>query len=132
MKIVSFWGENVNPAYHPDRTANGGGYFQPCGGALVDLEDGRLIDVTYRDESCGDFGDRLFMDVQTGYFGWRIWWDTMDSQSIDEMADDFIAVANACWLADGIDLQEVFNLVRKAVEWAAWQTIDNFVEASEC
>lgn len=124
MKIISFWGENVNLSYHPDRTSNGGGYFQPCGGALIDLEDGRLIEVTYLDESCGDFGYRLFMEVQTGCFGWRVYWDTMDPQFIDEMTENFYNVADACLAADGIDLKEVYDLVRCAVEWAAWQTIE--------
>lgn len=67
------------------------------------------------------------MEVKSGAFGWKVWWDTMigSADNQQEMADDFNAVANACLADDAIDLHEVYDLVRPAVEAAAWHTIAN-------
>lgn len=87
--MISFWGEETNPTANPNTANNGGGYSQPEGGILVELENGEHIVVTVCDSSCGDFGSRIDWSIEMpdgrqfgGCYG------TMSDASIDEEWSD--------------------------------------------
>lgn len=53
--------EQQNSYYDPSRSSNGGGYDQP----LYEFEYGN-VKLTYSDTSCGDFGDRIEVELTAG------------------------------------------------------------------
>ncbi len=82
FNIVSAWGLPTNPEYDPDTANNGGGYWQFAGGILADVN-GRPVTVEVDDTSCGDFGDRVYVDVLVDGYHWRYADGSMDDASID-------------------------------------------------
>ena len=92
FNIVSAWGLPTNPVYDPDTANNGGGYWQFAGGILADVN-GRPVTVEVDDTSCGDFGDRVYVDVLVDGYHWRYAGGSMDDASIDapEEIDDVLA-----------------------------------------
>lgn len=109
MKILSFWGYESNPFANSNLAANGGGYSQPEGGALVELANGELVVVDYFDHNCGDFGRDAHVTVEL--LDGRSWGFSFGNNS----ADDFGEVAPSFRHATGADLGEVADLVIDAV-----------------
>lgn len=110
--LISFWGEETNSFANSATANNGGGYSQPSGGMLVELENGEHITVTVDDMSCGEFGSRIFWSMECsdgrefgGCFG------TMSDACIDEeWTDDSLASVSGIYglnawamLADALD-----------------------------
>lgn len=62
MKLVKE--EQLNPYYNPDLASNGGGYDQPYF-KYVGIIAGQKAEVNITDTSCGDFGERWDIDVQS-------------------------------------------------------------------
>lgn len=81
FNIVTAWGWPTNPAYNPDTTNNGGGYWQFSGGIVADLS-GQLVSVEVDNTSCGDFGSRYYIDVIAEGYHWCFADGTMSDASI--------------------------------------------------
>ena len=71
-RMISVWGCETNPFADGDTCNNGGGYFQPAGGAVWATPVGDVI-VDWFDNSCGDFGDRWSAEITVAATGheWR-------------------------------------------------------------
>lgn len=86
INFVSCWGDPIGN-YDPDTCNNGGGYWQFCGGAVFAADDGRHVIIDVDDQSCGDFGTRIWCDVTvqdtTKALVWHVNLGTMDDASID-------------------------------------------------
>ena len=82
FNIVSAWGWATNPAYSPDTSNNGGGYWQFAGGIVTEIN-GQLVVVEADDTSCGDFGSRVYVDIIADGYHWRYSDGTMNDASID-------------------------------------------------
>lgn len=108
MKILSFWGSESNPFANPNLAANGGGYSQPEGGAVIKLANGKLAVVNYFDHDCGDFGRDAHVSVEVGG---RIWSFEFGSSS----ANDYDAVAPSFFANVGEELSSVAGLAIDAV-----------------
>lgn len=80
MRILSVYGENVNSFYSLATCNNGGGYWQPCGVALISLDNGQLVTVEFNDSSCGDFGRRESFSVEVDGFKWGWNYSDMDGE----------------------------------------------------
>lgn len=122
MEVVSFWGCETNPYANPETAGDGGGYFQPSGGCLLQLSNGEEIIIEYDDNSCGDFGTREQWDVHAIQHGMRWWWNqgTMDDAPIDP--DWYIdQVYRSMWGVLGINPDVLLHLVRNAVNLAAYR-----------
>lgn len=65
-------------------SANGGGYSQPHY-TFTGLWDGKPVDVSVRDTSCGDFGDRYSVKVTQGENTWNYYYNSMGSEPIEEI-----------------------------------------------
>ena len=63
MKIVSIWGQNVNPNYTGGHSYADFSKIQACGGAVVELENGQLLTVLIDDYSAGERGKRSFTHI---------------------------------------------------------------------
>lgn len=116
--LISFWGEETNSFANSATANNGGGYSQPSGGMLVELENGEHITVTVDDMSCGEFGSRIFWSMECsdgrefgGCFG------TMSDACIDEeWTDDSLASVSGIY---GINAQAMLADALDAVHFAA-------------
>ena len=84
FKLISVWGEETNPYANPDTCNDGGGYFQPSGGILVEV-DGEPVIVEVDDLSCGEFGTRsqYAIDAPKKGMKWYLNVGTMDDAMID-------------------------------------------------
>ena len=114
MKIVSVYGENVNSAYSPATCNNGGGCWQPCGIALISLDNGQLVTVEFEDSSCGDFGRRESFSVEVDGFKWG--WNYSDTDSEINAIIDSISGVLRC------DPDDIINLAAHAINIAARYT----------
>ena len=121
MKIVSVYGENVNSAYSPATCNNGGGYWQPCGVALLALNNGQLVTVEYDDLSCGDFGRRESFSVEVNGFRWGWNYSTMDGAYSDapEVIDSILDSINGVLRCDAV---EILDSAVEAIRLAARHT----------
>lgn len=122
IKVVSFWGCETNPSADPETAGDGGGYFQPSGGCLVQLSNGEEVVVELDDLSCGDFGTRKFWSVHAIRRGMCWMWCTgsMDDACIDP--DWYIEqVYQSIWGVLGVNLDVLMYLVRDAVNLAAYR-----------
>lgn len=64
FKFLFATGEETNPFADADRAGDGGGYFQPCGHGYAVTPRGELVEWSYGDESCGDFGERYYIQYR--------------------------------------------------------------------
>lgn len=105
FNIASAWGVPTNPAYNPDTANNGGGYWQFAGGLVAEIN-GQLVAVEVDDQSCGDFGSRVYVDIIAGGYHWRYADGTMDDASIDapEEVADILASASGVLGVDALAL----------------------------
>lgn len=124
FNIVSFWGDETNPFANPDLCNNGGGYYQPCGGAVYNVNGVGDIVVEYSDTSCGDFGARwdAVIKAPTG----RAWCVSIDHVSVmtdmdmeEEEYQNRRAIRQAS-RALGFDAWELIDCTREAVDLAAY------------
>lgn len=118
-RMISVWGEETNPFANPDLCNNGGGYFQPAGGAVWATSVGDVV-VDWFDDSCGDFGDRWSATITIAATGheWRF---SLDCIGGDVDADERwnVAAANGVYDATGLDADELIHVTSLAVAWAA-------------
>lgn len=122
IKVVSFWGTETNPSADPETAGDGGGYFQPSGGCLLQLANGEEVVVDLDDLSCGDFGSREFWSVHTIRRGMCWMWCTgsMDDACIDP--DWYIdQVYQSMWGVLGVAPIDLLWLTRTAVNLAAYR-----------
>lgn len=61
MKITDI-SAGYNPFYDAEKANNGGGYWQYYGTCTVELDDGTTLSASYDNTSCGDFGERWYME----------------------------------------------------------------------
>ena len=116
VTIVSFWGNA--PEYDPELSCNGGSYYQPQGGALLRIGAQDVV-VEIDDESCGDFGSRIFATIECDTYKWMFAFGTMEDSSInseDELEKIWLSAGGVL----GVDnIWTVINTVRDAIDIAA-------------
>lgn len=108
MKVLSFWGYESNPFANSNLAANGGGYSQPEGGAVVELSNGSMAVVDYFDHNCGDFGRDAHVSVAVSGRSWSFEFGSNSANDYGEVAPSFFA-------ATGEDLDDVAALAIDAV-----------------
>lgn len=126
--LLSFWGNNTNTFYNPERSYNGGGYWQPSGGVLFDVG-GRLVVVEYDKYDCGDFGCRRSYAVECDGFRWTWSESNMDG----DRDDDRDAVCNSISGVLGVDAEWFLDVARDAVQFAVsatWHSRDDGAESA--
>ena len=126
--LLSFWGNNTNTFYDPERSYNGGGYWQPSGGVLFDVG-GRLVVVEYDKYDCGDFGCRRSYAVECDGFRWTWSESNMDG----DRDDDRDAVCNSISGVLDVDADLLLDVARDAVQFAAsetWNSSDDGAESA--
>lgn len=120
MENIHLLGEETNPFACAEKCNDGGGYFQPAGGAVVELEDGTACIVEYEDSSCGDFGSRKSVSFSApGYYA-KISWGAMSDACIDseDVQDSVMASVSGFF---GIDAWSVTRQVEYLVNQAAYK-----------
>ena len=122
MKIVSVYGENVNSFYSPATCNNGGGYWQPCGVALISLDDGELVTVEFDDLSCGDFGRRESFSVEVDGFRWCWNFSSMDGEYSDTDSE-INAIIDSIGGVLRCNPDDIINLAAHAINIAARYTL---------
>lgn len=123
MKIVSVYGKNVNSAYSSATCNNGGGYWQPCGVALISLDDGELVTVEFDDLSCGDFGRRESFSVEVDGFRWCWNYSNMDGEYSDTYSE-IDAIIDSIGGVLHCDPDDIINLAAHAINIAAMYNLD--------
>ena len=118
MKILSVYGENINSFYSPATCNNGGGYWQPCGIALIALDNKQLVTVEFDDLSCGDFGRRESFSVEVDGFRWGWNYSTMDGEHTDA-PDKIDAIIDSIGGVLGCDPVDILDLAVEAIDIAA-------------
>lgn len=116
IEMISCWG--YAPEYEADRCNNGGSYYQPTGGALFSVG-GQFVAVEIDDSSCGDFGSRLYISIDTGTHNWSWTTGTIDDASIATRADEDAILSS---ISGVLGLDALADLVRPAIaamDWAA-------------
>lgn len=114
--MIACWGEA--PDYDADRCNNGGSYYQPTGGALFAV-DGQPVTVEIADSSCGDFGSRVYVSIDTDTHNWSWTTGTMDDASIATRTEEDAILAS---ISGVLGLDAWSDLVRPAIaamDWAA-------------
>ena len=124
--LLSCWGNNTNTFYDPERSYNGGGYWQPSGGCLFAVH-GRLVVVSYDKFDCGDFGCRRDYVVECDGFRWAWSESNMDGDSNDYCE----AVYNSISGVLGVDADWFLDVARDAVQFAASATWDSRDDGAE-
>ena len=121
FKILSAWGRATNPAYNHGTANNGGGYWQFAGGLVAEIN-GQLVAVEVDDQSCGDFGGRIYVDIIADGCHWRYVDGTMDDASIDapEEVEDILASASGVL---GVDAFALICEAREAANLCAMQEV---------
>ena len=121
IKVLSFWGCECNPFANPETAGDGGGYFQPAGGCLLQLPSGEEVVVELDDTSCGCFGTRRRWEITAPARGMRWLFSTgsMDDASIDS-DEDVDAILNSVWGCLGA-ADELLAIAREAVNMAAYR-----------
>ena len=116
--VLSFWGANTNEFYDPDRSYNGGGYWQPSGGCLIAVS-GRLVVVEYDKYDCGDFGCRRSYTVDAPGYRWE-WHES----NLEGDGGAYYVPYDSISGVLGINAEELLDAARDAVQIAAslgWQ-----------
>ena len=114
--IISCWG--YAPAYDADRCNNGGSYYQPTGGALFSVG-GQLVAVEVDDSSCGDFGSRVYISIDTVTHNWSWTTGTMDDASIATRAEEDAILASVSGVLGVNALADLVRPAISAMDWAA-------------
>lgn len=126
ITAMSFWGIQTNPHYDSALANNGGGYFQPEGGAYLKVNDKDVI-INLNDEDEGDFGYTLYWGVSVGNTLTFLWEEGNQSSPLYEDEEEEGEVnRNAISGILDISREELDALLRdvlKAVRWAAYQNI---------
>lgn len=128
--LLSCWGNNTNTFYDPERSYNGGGYWQPSGGVLFDVG-GRLVVVEYDKFDCGDFGCRRSYAVECDGFRWA--WSESNMDGDGDRDDDRDAVYNSISGVLDVDADWFLDIARDAVQFAAsetWHSRDDGAESA--
>ena len=126
--VLSFWGANTNEFYDPDRSYNGGGYWQPSGGCLIAVS-GRLVVVEYDKYDCGDFGCRRDYVVETPGFRWAWRESNLDGEGYDDTLSIYLSISGVL----GVDAEWFLDVARDAVQFAAietWNSSDDGAESA--
>lgn len=118
MELVSVYGVNVNSFYSLEKANNGGGYWQPCGVALVSLDNGTLVTVQYDDLGCGDFGCREAFEIAVDGFWWGWNHSTMDGEYSDS-PDRIDAILDSIGGVLGCNPFDILDLAVEAIRTAA-------------
>ena len=118
MKVISVYGVNANPFYSPSKSNNGGGYWQPCGVALISLDDGELVTVDVDNTSCGDFGYRYSFAVEADGFLWG-WNDSNMDGEYSDSPDKIDAIIDSIGGVLGCDPCAILDLAVDAISIAA-------------
>lgn len=121
ISIVSVWGWATNPAYNLDTANNGGGYWQFAGGLVAEIN-GQLVAVEVDDQSCGEFGSRIYVDIIADGYHWRYVDGTIGDASIDapeEVADILDSASGVL----GVDALALVCEAREAADRCARQEV---------
>lgn len=113
FRVLSFWGQNANAFYDPEKAYNGGGYWQPSGGCLVDVN-GVDVVVEYDKFDCGDFGCRRSYTVDAPGFRWS-WRES----NMDGDGGAYYVPYDSISGVLGVDAEEMLDAVREAVQLAS-------------
>ena len=124
--VLSFWGANTNEFYDPERSYNGGGYWQPSGGCLIAVS-GRLVVVEYDKYDCGDFGCRRDYVVETPGFRWAWRESNLDGEGYDDTLSIYQSISGVL----GVDAEWFLDVARDAVQFAASATWDSRDDGAE-
>lgn len=116
-KILGVWGYPTNSHYDPDKAANGGGYWQYEGGAVV-AHNGEMIVVELRNDDCGDFGSRWGFDVTAPGYCWRVTAGNADDASIDDL-EDVEAVCASIEGVLGLDIMDMIFEIAPVIDECA-------------
>ena len=65
MKITDI-SAGYNPFYDAERATNGGEYWHYYGTCTVELDDGTILSAEYENKSCGDLGERWYIEFIQG------------------------------------------------------------------
>ena len=125
MQIISAWGYPTNPHYNPDKSNNGGGYWQYSGGAVI-AHTGEIIVVELHDDDCGDFGSRWGFEISAPGYCWHVNCGNADDASIDapETIDGVCASIEGVL---GIDIMAVIGEIAPVIDECArrqWQALN--------
>lgn len=118
-RMMNVWGEETNPFANGDLCNNGGGYFNPAGGAVWTTPVGDVI-VDWYDDNCGDFGARWGAMITVAATGheWRFGLDSVGRDPADDERWN-VAAAKGLYEATGLDADELLYSTSRAVAWAA-------------
>ena len=125
MQIISAWGYPTNPHYNPDKSNNGGGYWQYSGGAVI-AHNGEMIVVELEDNSIGDFGSRWSFDVSAPGYCWRAVCGDADDTSIDD-PETIDGVCTSIEGVLGLDIMQTICEIAPVIDEAArrqWQALN--------
>lgn len=116
--------------YSPSTANNGGGYWQPYGTCSVTLEDGTVLQAEFEDTSCGDFGERWFLEFT--HEGDRYLFHEDFVGTDDELVEYNYERNNKTWermfQRFGINADELMAQVARAISDAA---MDKYYEEEE-
>lgn len=124
MKISSIWGHNVSPNYDGRYGYESISKMQVCGGAVIEIENGRFLTVLIEDYSTGESGFHAFKHIVIVDNGC-----TMAEAIIDSTVDGYdppittwkIASPTELREAYGIDFNQLaYELVKAIREVAIW------------
>jgi len=111
------------PAYDPERCNNGGSYFQPSG-VVVLYHHGHLT-IEVNDDSCGDFGRRVWYDLLYRGRLYRLDDNQMDERPIWE-DEDLPSTAAALGLSE----EELLDVLEAALRLVRSEAMDYIYEAN--
>lgn len=123
IKILESWGKETNPAADSYKSRDGGGYFQPAGGALIETEMG-LFEVSLIDQDLGWYGAYRQWELTVCATGqhWQ-WWSGSCSQLDGYDPSRVLAELSDATGCDPQEIMQIMQATRKAVHVAAYGAV---------
>ena len=121
IKLISFWGAETNPYACAEKACNGGGYFQPAGGCLVEVEGKGPVVVYYYDGDLGDFGWTADWTLQAPNGTTWCWTEGNSGDCRIDPPHVVEAIRDAIYDKLGVDPADLQHLAYEAVHMAAYQ-----------
>lgn len=118
FEIKSVWGRNSNTHHSPETAGNGGGYWQPCGGVVAQLPDGRTVLIECEDRSCGDYGTRIYGSIEVDGFCRSVATGSMIEPENDMEDAEWRSMSGVL----GLDAENMFQAAVSAVRTVSIET----------
>ena len=119
FRTLCAWGHATNHFFDPEKSRDGGGYWQFSGGIFVKLPHGAQVVIEADDASCGWFGSCKSVTFLIGSRAFPLSWGTMDGGSKAPTCKSLRPLCSAARISYGT-ARELIREAFRAADLVAW------------